>query len=144
VIPAIAARLYERLPRRLRPSRSLMIYGPVQVAVYVAEYAAFLALVGGGRHVVLANSLSKLLALVLGYAAHAVWTFDRRLADEPYRRAARFLIVFAANTVLATGALLALKTVLPVAAAKPVSDILMSGFTYLALRAFVFAERPKP
>jgi putative flippase GtrA len=144
VLPPFVNRQIERLPPRLRPSRSLMIYGPVQLAVYVAEYAAFLGLVDGGRHVVLANGLSKLLALVLGYAAHAVWTFDQNLAEEPYRRAAKFLMVFAANTVLATLALLALKLIVPVEIAKPVSDLLMGGFTYLALRAFVFAERREP
>ena len=143
VIPAFVLRLIERLPPRLRPQRSLLVYGPVQAGVYVAEYAAFLALVDGGRHVVLANTLSKLLALVLGYAAHAVWTFERRLDDDPHRRVARFLAVFAANTVLATLLLLALKTVLPVALAKPASDVLMGVFTYFALRQFVFGERPK-
>ncbi len=144
MIPVFVTRLVERLPPRLRPSRSLLIYGPVQAGVYVAEYAAFLALIDGGRHVVLANVLSKLLALVLGYAAHAVWTFERRLTDDPYRRAGKFLLVFAANTLLSTLALLALKTVLPVAAAKPAADLLMGLFTYLALRAFVFAEREAP
>ncbi len=134
-------RLVTRLPPKLRPSRSLLIYGPVQLGVYVAEYAAFLALVDGGRHVALANVLSKLLALVLGYAAHAVWTFEQRLGDDPYRRAGKFLLVFAANTALSTLLLLALKGALPVAIAKPVSDLLMGAFTYLALRAFVFAEK---
>ena len=143
MIPAFVLRLIERLPPRLRPQRSLLVYGPVQAGVYVAEYAAFLALVDGGRHVVLANTLSKLLALVLGYAAHAVWTFERRLDDDPHRRVARFLAVFAANTVLATLLLLALKTVLPVALAKPASDVLMGVFTSFALRQFVFGERPK-
>lgn len=141
MIPAFVIRLIERLPPRLRPPRSLLVYGPVQALVYVAEYAAFLALVGLGRHVALANVLSKLLALILGYAAHAVWTFERRLTDDPYRRAGKFLLVFAANTVLSTLILLGLKAVLPVAAAKPISDLLMGAFTYLALRVFVFAER---
>jgi putative flippase GtrA len=137
-------RLIERLPPRLRPPRSLLLYGPVQVAVYAAEYAAFLALVEGGRHVALANVMSKLLALVLGYAAHAVWTFEKRLSEDPYRRAGKFLAVFAANTLLSTLILLGLKAVLPVAIAKPVADLLMGAFTYLALRAFVFADRRQP
>jgi putative flippase GtrA len=141
VIPAFVTRLIERLPPRLRPPRSLLIYGPVQVLVYVAEYAAFLGLVDGGRHVALANVLSKLLALVLGYAAHAVWTFEGKLSDDPYRRVGKFLAVFVANTLLSTLLLLALKPVMPVAVAKPVADILMGAFTYFALRAFVFAER---
>ncbi len=144
MIPAFVTRLIERLPPRLRPPRSLLVYGPVQALVYVAEYAAFLALVDGGRHVALANVLSKLLALVLGYAAHAVFTFERRLSDDPYRRAGKFLLVFAANTVLSTLILLALKAILPVAVAKPVADLLMGVFTYLALRVFVFAERREP
>jgi putative flippase GtrA len=143
VIPPFVTRLIERLPPLLRPPRSLLVYGPVQALVYVAEYAAFLALVDGGRHVALANVLSKLLALVLGYAAHAVWTFEGKLSDDPYRRAGRFLLVFAANTLLSTLALLALKSLLPVAVAKPVADLAMGLFTYLALRIFVFAERPK-
>ena len=141
MIPAAVLRLIDRLPPRLRPPRSLLVYGPVQAGVYVAEYAAFLGLVEGGRHVVLANVASKLLALVLGYAAHAVVTFERRLADDPYRRVARFLAVFAANTALATLVLLALKAVLPLAAAKPASDLLLGAFTYVALRVFVFGER---
>lgn len=141
MIPLAVTRLIERLPPKLRPPRSLLVYGPVQVGVYVAEYAAFLALVDGGRNVALANVLSKLLALVLGYAAHAVWTFERRLSDDPYRRAAKFLIVFAVNTLLSTVILLGLKEVLPVAAAKPVADLLMGVFTYLALRVFVFPEK---
>lgn len=141
MIPAFVTRLIERLPPRLRPPRSLLVYGPVQALVYVAEYAAFLALVGFGRHVALANVLSKLLALILGYGAHAVWTFERRLTDDPYRRAGKFLLVFAANTLLSTLILLGLKAILPVAAAKPISDLLMGVFTYLALRIFVFAER---
>ena len=141
MIPAAVLRLIDRLPPRLRPPRSLLVYGPVQAGVYVAEYAAFLGLVEGGRHVVLANVASKLLALVLGYAAHAVVTFERRLADDPYRRVARFLAVFAANTALATLVLLALKAVLPLAAAKPASDLLLGAFSYVALRVFVFGER---
>lgn len=141
MIPATVLRLIDRLPPRLRPPRSLLVYGPVQAGVYVAEYAAFLGLVEGGRHVVLANVASKLLALVLGYAAHAVVTFERRLADDPYRRVARFLAVFAANTALATLVLLALRAVLPLAAAKPASDLLLGAFTYAALRVFVFGER---
>lgn len=141
MIPPVLTRLIERLPPRLRPPRSLLVYGPVQALVYVAEYGAFLALVDGGRHAALANVLSKLLALILGYAAHAVWTFERRLADDPYRRAGKFLAVFAANTLLSTLILLALKSVLPIAVAKPVSDLLMGVFTYLALRRFVFAEK---
>ncbi len=141
MIPAVVTNLVERLPARLRPSRSLLIYGPVQALVYVAEYAAFLALIDGGRHVVLANVLSKLLALVVGYAAHAVWTFERSLSDDPYRRAGKFLAVFAGNTLLSTLALLALKSVLTVAIAKPAADLLMGAFTYLALRTFVFGER---
>lgn len=144
MISAAFTRLIERLPPRLRPPRSLLVYGPVQASVYVAEYAAFLGLVDGGRHVVLANVLSKLLALALGYAAHAVFTFERRLADDPYRRAAKFLTVFAANTALSTLVLLALKAMLPVAVAKPVSDLLLGAFTYVALRVFVFGERREP
>jgi putative flippase GtrA len=144
VIPATVTRLIECLPPRLRPPRSLLVYGPVQAAVYVAEYAAFLGLVDGGRHVVLANVLSKLLALILGYAAHAVFTFERRLADDPCRRVAKFLTVFAVNTALSTLVLLALKAVLPVALAKPASDLLLGAFTYVALRVFVFGERGKP
>lgn len=141
MIPAFVLRLIDRLPPRLRPSRSLLVYGPVQVAVYVAEYAVFIALIDGGRHVALANVLSKLVALVLGYAAHAVWTFERRLGDDPYRRLAKFLLVFATNTALSTLILLGLKSMLPVAIAKPVADLLMGAFTYVALRAFVFAEK---
>jgi len=121
---------------------SFLKYNFVQILAYGIELLVFFGVlwINAGL-IVTANVSAKLSAGTFAFLSHKYFTFRRPDNTSFMAEAVRYAVLLGVSTVLSSGLLVAVSSLLPVWLSKPIVDIVTVGMTFLVTRHVVFRKR---
>lgn len=117
-------------------------YNLIQLLVYALDLVVFfLAANGLDWSLAASNVLAKSCAGTFAFVSHKYFTFGHRCVQSLWREVVSYAVLLALNIPLSTGVLYLLKNLIPVAAAKVLSDVMCMGVNFFLSKHVVFKKR---
>lgn len=114
-------------------------YNIVQLAAYGIELVVFFScLFVFPNSLVGSNIAAKSSAGLFAFFAHKHFTFQKKGNKEIRKEALRYILVLLANTAFGSLLLVLLADVIPSSVAKPISDVITVGLTFILTHNIVF------